>query len=391
MKITGIDCHTLVVPDLDTGATSSAQDDIVVFVHTDEGITGVGETDVNPWIAKACIEAPGTHTMGLGLKEMLLGENPLEPERIWEKLYSGSAMNGRRGALICAIGALDMALWDICGKAAGKPCWELLGPKAKDHIVPYASLQPTGRSFEEYRDSLVAWAARAKELGFTAGKMEVTLRGPYNHSGLNEPDDRTTEVVAACRQAVGPHFTMMVDVQYAWPNAESCVQTVRDWKEFNLFFLETPIQIDDLKGYARLHREAPMKIAAGEWQNTRHEFADLMDVGLVDVAQPDVGRVGGLTEARRVAEMAQERGRLIVPHCWKTGIGIAASAHLAAITPHCPYIEFLPANLCDSLLRKELVADELKIVDGKIPLPRKPGLGIEVDMKALRRFEVKSV
>ena len=217
--------------------------------------------------------------------------------------------------------------------------------------------------------------------------MEVTLRGPYNHSGLNEPDERTTEVVAACRKAVGPDFTMMVDVQYAWPNAEACLKTVRDWKEFNLFFLETPIQIDDLKGYARLHHEAPMKIAAGEWQTTRHEFADLMDVGLIDVAQPDVGRVGGLTEARRVVEMAHERGRLIVPHCWKTGIGIAASAHLAAITPDCPYIEFLPANLCDSLLRKELVADELKIVDGKIPLPRKPGLGVEVDMKALARFE----
>src|SRR2546422_5372044 len=159
MKITGIDCHVLLVPDLDTGATSSAQDDIVVFVQTDEGITGLGETDVNPWIARACIEAPSTHTMGMGLKEMLLGENPLEPERIWEKLYTGSAMNGRRGALICALGALDIALWDICGKAAGKPCWELLGPKTKDHIVPYASLQPTGHSFTEYRNSLVAWAA----------------------------------------------------------------------------------------------------------------------------------------------------------------------------------------------------------------------------------------
>src|SRR5258706_16368964 len=107
MKITGVDCHVLVVPDFDTGATSSAQDDIVIFVHTDEGITGIGETDVNPWIAKACIEARGTHTMGLGLKEMLLGENLLQPERIWEKLYSGSAMNGRRGAFICALRAPD--------------------------------------------------------------------------------------------------------------------------------------------------------------------------------------------------------------------------------------------------------------------------------------------
>jgi L-alanine-DL-glutamate epimerase-like enolase superfamily enzyme len=389
MKITGIECHTLLVPDLDTGATSSAQDDIVVFVHTDEGITGVGETDVNPWIAKACIEAPSTHTMGLGLKEMLLGEDPLDAERLWEKLYTGSAMNGRRGAVICALGALDIALWDIKGKAAGKPCWELLGKKAKDHIIPYASLQPTGRSFEEYRDSLLSWAVRAKELGFEAGKMEVTLSGPYNHSGLWEPDEKMTEVVSACRKAVGPAFVMMVDVQYTWSDPEVALRTLRDWKEFNLFFVETPLQIDNLKGYARLHREAPMRIAAGEWQNTRFEFEELMDVGLVDVAQPDVGRVGGLTEARRVCEMAADRGRAIVPHCWKTGIGIAASAHLAAVTPHCPYIEFLPASLCDSLLRKELVADEIEIVKGRIPLPRKPGLGIEVNREALRKFEVK--
>ena len=388
MKIVDIECHTLLVPDVRTDATSSAQDDIVVLVHTDEGITGIGETDVNPWIAKACIEARGTHTMGLGLKEMLLGENPLEPERLWEKLYTGSAMNGRRGAVICAIGALDMALWDIRGKAEGKPCWQLLGEARPDMVVPYASLQPMGHSFEEYRDSLVAWAVRSKELGFVAGKMEVTLSGPYNHSGLNEPDERVTEVVAACRAAVGPEFVMMVDVQYAWDDAEVALQTLKDWTEFDVFFIETPLQIDDLKGYARLHHEAPMPVAAGEWQNTRHEFADLLDVGLVDVAQPDVGRVGGLTEAMRVCQMAAERDRLIVPHCWKTGIGISASLHMAAVTPHCPYIEFMPTELCDSLLRKELVHDEMRIENGRLALPTRPGLGIELNQSALDKFRV---
>ena len=390
MKITDVECHTLLVPDLRKDQTSSAQDDIVVFVHTDEGITGIGETDVNPWIAKACIEARSTHTMGLGLKEMLLGEDPRAPERIWEKLYVGSAMNGRRGAVICAMGALDMALWDIKGKAAGKPCWQLLGDKAKPHIIPYASLQPSGHRFEEYRDSLVAWAMRAKELGFQAGKMEVTLSGPYNHSGLNEPDEKMTEVVAACRAAVGPDFVMMVDVQYTWSDVDIALRTLNDWKDFDIYFIETPLAIDDLAGYARLHDEAPMPVAAGEWQNTRFEFADLMDIGRVDVAQPDVGRVGGLTEAKRVCEMAAQRGRQIVPHCWKTGISIAATAHLAAVTPHCPYIEFMPTNLCDSQLRKDLVDDELQIIDGVIPLPEKPGLGIEVNMDALRAFEVHS-
>jgi L-alanine-DL-glutamate epimerase-like enolase superfamily enzyme len=388
MKITDIECHVLLVPDVRKDATSSAQDDIVVLVHTDEGITGIGETDVNPWIAKACIEAPGTHTMGLGLKEMLLGEDPRDPARLWQKLYTGSAMNGRRGAVICALGALDMALWDICGKAAGKPCWQLWGPAAKEHIVPYASLQPLGQSFTEYRDSLVAWAKRSQQLGFTAGKMEVTLSGPYNHSGLHEADDRMTEVVAACRAAVGPDYTMMVDVQYTWDDADTALRTLRDWADLDIYFVETPLQIDNLPGYARLHHEAPMPIAAGEWQTTRFEFLELLDQGLIDIAQPDVGRVGGPTEALRVCQLAAARQRRIVPHCWKTGIGISASVHLAAVTAHCPFVEFMPAELCDSLLRKELVHDPFALRDGVLPLPTNPGLGIELNEDALRRFRV---
>src|SRR5688572_24266007 len=113
MKITNIECHVLLDPGYDASATSSAQDDLVVLVHTDEGIVGIGKVDTNPWVARACIESPGTHTMGRGLKDMLIGLDPLDIEAIWQRLYVGSAMTGRRGAGICAIGAIDMALWDI--------------------------------------------------------------------------------------------------------------------------------------------------------------------------------------------------------------------------------------------------------------------------------------
>src|SRR5438046_3744562 len=168
MKITRIDCHVLVIPDADEGATSSAQDDIVVEIHTDEGLTGIGETDVNPWIARACIQAPSTHTMGLGLTDMLLGQDPLDVERIWERLYVGSAMNGRRGAVINAIGALDMALHDLRGKALGKPCYEFLGGATRKAVRPYASLQPDVSNIDAYRDSMVSWVLDARRRGFTA-------------------------------------------------------------------------------------------------------------------------------------------------------------------------------------------------------------------------------
>jgi L-alanine-DL-glutamate epimerase-like enolase superfamily enzyme len=387
LKITRIDCHVLLDPQYDVGSTSSAQDDIVVEVHTDEGIAGIGETDLNPWIARACIEAPGTHTMGRGLTEMLLGENPLDIERLWEKLYVGSAMNGRRGAVINAIGALDMALHDLRGKALGKPCYELLGGAIRKAIRPYASLQPDVSNIDAYRDSMVCWVLEARKRGFTAAKLEVTPSGPYAHKGLRASNDRMTEVIAAVREAVGQDFVLMVDVQYAFPDADTCLTTIKDWENFNLFFIETPLPADDLGGYARLANEQPIPIAAGEWLTTRFEFLDLMDRGKVKVVQPDIGRVGGLTEACRVCELAKERGLTVVPHLWKTGISIAAAAHMAAATPHCAFIEFLPAELSESSLRKDLLTQELHMIDGKIPLPARPGFGVELNREALGRFK----
>jgi len=386
MRITDIECHIVVVPEVSPEACSSAQDDIVVLIHTDEGITGIGEVDTNPWVARAMIAAPGTHCMGLGLKEMLVGQDPLQPEMLWERMYIGSAMTGRRGLGICAMGALDMALWDICGKAAGKPCWQLLGGARQQSMTPYASLLPTGRTLEQYQRSLVGKAVQAQRAGFKAIKVEVCLKGPYSHNGLQESNEAVIETVVACREAVGPEITMMVDVAYAWSDADEALEVLERLEPCGLYFLETPLNIDDLDGYAFLARRAPFRIAAGEWQNTRFEFIDLMDRGRIHVAQPDVGRVGGLTEARRVAELAAARNRLIVPHCWKTGIGVAASAHLAAATAHCPFIEYLPPALSESSLRRELADDGLVMQDGRIVLPQRPGLGIELNEEALRKY-----
>lgn len=388
MKITSVETHILLVPNYDAAACSSAQDDLVVEIHTDAGISGVGETDTNPWLARECIRARGTHCMGLGLVEMLIGSDPMDPPAIWNRLYSGSKMTGRRGALICALGAIDMALWDLKGKALGVPVYELLGAATPRPVTPYASLLPEGRTLHEYRDSLVAKAMSAQALGFRAAKLEVCINGPYSHNGLQESDDAVVEMVAECRRAVGPDLVLMVDVAYAWQDARSALRVIERLAPFDLFFVETPIDIDDLDGHAYLHDHSPIPIAAGEWQNTHFEFIDLADRGKIDVLQPDVGRVGGFTEAIRVSEIAKRRGRRIVPHCWKSGIGIAASAHLAAAVDHCPYIEFLPLELAESPLRRELLTADLPVVDGTISLRNSPGLGIELNRDALRKYRV---
>ena len=149
----------------------------------------------------------------------------------------------------------------------------------KEFITPYASLIPGGRTLDDYRRGLVEAAVTAHQHGFRAGKMEVCIRGPYSHNGLQESNDAIVEIVAACREAVGPEFVMMVDVAYCWSSADEALEVIRRLAPFDLFFVETPIDIDDLDGYAYLSEHSPIPIAAGEWQNTHWEFLDLADRG----------------------------------------------------------------------------------------------------------------
>ena len=386
MRIVDLRTHVLLDPGYDVDATSSAQDTIVVEIETDDGLVGIGETDLNAWVARACIEAPGTHTMDQGLRSLLIGRDPRDPEAIWDELYVRTAMTGRRGALVNAIGAIDIALWDLAGKAAGVPTWQLLGEQARTSLTPYASLQPEVSSFDAYLSSMTAWATRARDLGFQAAKLEATFTGPYAHKGLDGPDEWVIEVARAVRSAAGPEMTLMVDVQYAFDSVERALRVAEGLAEFDIYFLETPLWVDDLEGYAELTRRSPVPIAQGEWLTTRHEFAALIEGGCVDVVQPDIGRVGGLTEARRVVRMAEARDLTVVPHAWKTGISVAVAAHLAMVTPGMPFFEFLPAELCETRLRKELVRDELVYRGGSLGIPQLPGLGVELNHVAMAEF-----
>jgi L-alanine-DL-glutamate epimerase-like enolase superfamily enzyme len=366
MKITDVECFVLLIPDYRAESCSSSQDNLVVKIHTDEGIFGVGETDTNPWVARAMIEAPGTHCMGLGLKEMLIGEDPRDVEGLWERMYTGSAMTGRRGVGICAIGALDMALWDLRGKIEGQPVWRLLGGAVRKTVTPYASLLPAGDTLIEYTDSMVEKVVAAKGMGFKAAKLEVCIKGPYSHNGIQIDDDREiASIVKECRNAVGDGMTLMVDVAYCWPDWRTAQRAISMFEDCEINFIETPLPSDDIEGYAKLVNSTSVPVAAGEWLNTRFEFREYMRMNALDVVQPDVGRVGGLTEARRVAGEARDRGLVVVPHCWKSGIGIAASMHLAVISPTCHFIEYLPVELADSRLRRVLVVDDYQFVKGQ--------------------------
>jgi L-alanine-DL-glutamate epimerase-like enolase superfamily enzyme len=265
----------------------------------------------------------------------------------------------------------------------------LLGGAAREKITPYASLLPDGDTLGDYTTSLVERVVSARNLGFTAAKLEVCIKGPYSHNNIQIDDDaEIARIVKECRKAVGDDMTLMVDVAYCWLDWKAALRAISLFADCDIYFVETPLPSDDIDGYAKLVEASPVRIAAGEWLNTRFEFREYMRLNALDVVQPDVGRVGGLTEARRVANEARDRGLVVVPHCWKSGIGIAASMQLSAVSPACHFIEYLPVELADSRLRRELVVDEYSLVDGRLELPDRPGIGVTLNEDALKEFRV---
>ena len=309
MRITAIDCHVLVQPAYDTTAASSAQDDIVVEIHTDEGITGIGETDVNPWIARACHRG-ARHPQHGPRSDARCSSARIRS--MWRHLGAAvrrSAMNGRRGAVINAIGALDIALHDLRGKALGKPCYELLGGAVRDHVVPYASLQP---------ETVVVRGIPGLDgrLGQAGGGGRVPSgQGRGDARGALRAHRPAGAVGAQHRGAGGRARTRSARRRAVWSTCSTPSRTptprctcLPTGSRSTSLFVETPLWPDDLDGYRRLADEQPIPIAAGEWLTTRFEHLDLMDRGHVQVVQPDIGRVGGLTEARRVCDLAADRG-----------------------------------------------------------------------------------
>jgi L-alanine-DL-glutamate epimerase-like enolase superfamily enzyme len=391
MKINRIEVTAIRLPSVSGDVADGAHDDVIVRVHTDEGIVGVGEVDAPPTVIKAIIEAPTSMLWAKGIQELLIGEDPLQPARLWHKVYEGTIYSGRRGLGIMALGAIDIALYDIAGKALGVPVYKLLGgvhgrPQymvtgglERDFVVPYASILPTGETTTTYHEDGLRKLSAAVDAGFRAAKMEILYAD-------RDGDRSVLELIRASRKLVGDEVDLLVDVGYRWMDAKAAIPTVRAMEEYNVFALEAALHIDNLRGYAELSRASSVRLAVGEMLSTRFEFVDFMDRGLVDVVQPSAGRVGGLTEAMRVGQLAHDRGLLCIPMAWKSGISIAANLHLAAALPNTPYFEFMILADDVSDVRRRLATREFEIEDGRIQLPTEPGLGLEVNEEVLAAY-----
>lgn len=380
MKITDVEVAYLKIPTI-VLESNGTQDMAVILVHTDEGITGIGEADSAPTVVKAIVEAPRSHSVMVGLREVLIGEDPLDVARLWSKMYQASIYYGRRGVVLHAISGIDIALWDIKGKVLGRPLCELLGGSPTAKVRAYASAL-FGRDGKETGEK----AARFKEAGFTAFKFG------WKDFGKAEQSDRAH--VQGIRDAVGPDVPVMVDVGWAYDSGgpiwdhTTALRRAQMLAEYDVYWLEEPLHPDDLDGYRELSDRSPVRIAAGEQCTTVNDFRDLIERGHIDVLQPDVSRAGGVTETMRIAALAHSHGRPAVPHHFSSGILGAVSVHINASIPNRLFQE-TPAPGEGSPLNADLVLPKVKLdADGCIVIPSGPGLGIELDPEIFNRYRV---
>jgi len=368
MTITDVEALHLRLPNVEEIADGT-QDVLIIRIHTDAGLTGIGEVSSQSYVCKAIFEAPRSAERRHGLAYLLRGRDPLDPG-LWDYLYHHTNRYGRRGAAIHALSGADLALWDIRGKAAGKPVYELLGGAHRRDVRAYASYL-----FGATPAETAALAREAVDLGLTAVKFGW---GPFGKEVATDLDH-----VEAARRAAGDAVEVMVDAGCSL-TVESALERARLLKPLGIGWLEKPLSQDDLKGYGRLCKESPVPIAAGEGEVTRWGFEDLVERGL-HVLQPDVAICGGLTVARQVSALAHAAGRRAVPHCFSTGVNLAASLHWMAASPDGDLVEYC---LRPSPLMRHLVRNLPALEAGRVAVPAGPGLGVELDEEVIDRFRV---
>lgn len=337
----------------------------LVAVHTDAGLLGWGSVFTSDHLVRAALEV---------LEPLYRGECALEPERVSEKLHQHTFWQGRGGSITHAISGIDIALWDIFGKATRQPVGRLLGGRYRERVRAYASLlmdEP-----EPLREHLLAVRAQ----GFRAFKIGW---GPFGRKN----DALDEAIVRAARDAVGDEALLMVDAGGSdafWANGfKWALRTAEMLVAYNVYWFEEPLAPDALADYAKLREHARVPIAGGEVLTRRQSFYPWLDAGALDIVQPDVTKVGGISEVRRIAWAARERGIRLIPHGWNTAVGLAADLQLASAFPDTDLVEYLTG----SPFIDEIVAQPWKLdPDGMLAISARPGLGIELDPDAVARY-----
>ena len=336
----------------------------LVAVFTDEGVTGWGSSFTNDELVRGALRL---------LEPLYRGENPLEPERVAEKLHANTFWMGRGGSVTHAISGIDIALWDILGKVAGQPVGRLLGGRYRDRVLPYASLlMREPRALAEQLAAVRAQGFRAFKIGW----------GPFGRS-CREMDEA---IVRAAREAVSADSLLMVDAGASdafWPQDYKWAARAADMlASYDVHWFEEPLPPDNLRDYAQLRTHSSVPIAGGEVFTRRQSFIPWLQDRALDIVQPDATKVGGISESRRIAWMAEENGVRFIPHGWNTALGLAADLQLASAIRNTNLVEYLTGSpFIDDLVETPWRLDAA----GMLPISAAPGLGISLNMDAVEK------
>ena len=337
----------------------------LVAVHTDEGLVGWGSVFSSEALVKAALQI---------LEPLCIGETALEPERVTETLHQNTFWLGRGGSITHTISGIDIALWDLLGKATGQPVGRLLGGRYRERVLPYASILMDKPDL--LRDNLLA----VKSQGFRAIKIGW---GPFGRVA----DRMDQEIVRVARDTIGSDCLLMVDAGGSdafWANGYKwALRTSHMLAEFGAYWFEEPLPPDAINDYVELRSNSRVPIAGGEVLTRWQSFKPWLNARAFDFVQPDVTKVGGISDERRIAWMAQENGVRFIPHGWNTALGLAADLQLASACQQTDLVEYLNG----SAFIDEIVATPWKLdADGMLAIPSLPGLGIELNQDAVKYF-----
>lgn len=332
----------------------------IVEVRTDEGISGLGEGVGDAVLVSAIVDKR--------MRELAIGLNPMEIERVREKLMDGQVYFESKGSAICAASAIEMACWDIKGKALNVPVYQLLGGLYRDRIEAYVS----DVYWEE--DPRIM----AKNVKCILGAGFKTIKAHVGHRPPREDLAR----VKALREAAAGSTGLMLDLNAGY-DAMQAREAMRLWEKFDLFWLEEPVSPHHIDLLADLRARADIPIAAGENEFRVKGFKELFDKKAVDVAMPDIGRVGGIQETKNICAMAAAYGVAVSPHNFSSGVLLAATMHLMASTPNTTLLEF---DTSGNAVYQELLVDPLVVRDGCVMVPSSPGLGVHLTKEVIDRF-----
>lgn len=370
MKITNVEV-VVVRQDNVRMIGDGSQDTAVILVYTDEGITGIGEVDSAPEVVKAIVEAPASHDQCRGLREILIGEDPTNVEYLWHKMYHYSYYYTRRSVGIHAMSGIDIALWDITGKKYGLPVSKLIGGKFRNKIPAYCSvLMPETK---EEIDELVAHH-----------KSDSNYHGyKFGWGALGQSEEQDIKLVEYCREAVGDK-RLMIDIGMRWSDYKYALRVSREYEKQKIYWLEEPFEPDRTSDFGRLAENINISLASGEEFGTVYEFHEMLENGKVDIVQPDMSRCGGITMAKKIADMAHLRGKKLIPHAFKTGILIGATLQFIAAIPNADMLEYCAQ---ETVLSKNLVKHHFTLdKDGNVVIPDLPGIGVELNEEILNKY-----